>query len=343
MKISNKDVYDFIQKVNYKKGDNDMPINIIVDHVNKIYNPNSNVIAVMIEIIFFLLPPSIYNMVKISLKNQYNLNMSIRNIVEKILDINIDITTNYRHSDIFTILHPWIARHLRNSFKNVMEILLSKVFDNKDNYFNKISNTSPIKILHNSTNDEIKLFQTMYNLDAVLTGSNALSFYGNVYRDKIKDYDFILLLDKLGDILKEYVVNEITNNNIVNKHRSEIENKLKELFFSCELGVELKSILGSDLKLIGCNIDRTSQYDFENKVTFIFDYKGIEFDLLFKENVEYNTILDKEHNISINVQNIEGIIQSKRLLSRHKDFQDLINFKPFKRYTTTNECKIVYE
>lgn len=329
MKIDDNKIYSLINRLNYTRSKQEMLNDEIVNHIKKVYNPNAYLYSIMMDIIFYNTPKSIYNLVNYALNNCYNKELTVINLLNIFEKIDIKLTEEYRNINLIQTLHPWINKELQYDINKVLTILLSKALDDKDNYFNKCSfieqKINPFDIIE-KYEDFIKKIK---QFDFALSGSIALSFYGDVYRTYVKDFDFVANSNLLGTEILNNINNEIQLNNIVGKNRLQIETYLKSVFPRTELGKRMKDIFGNDLELLTCIIDRVSQYDSITKATFIFKYKEIEFDIIFKDNFNYNNFNISVGNIK--VQTLEDIIYNKKLLSRYKDFKDLINFKPYNK------------
>lgn len=79
MKIEATKIYDFAKRLRYSPSDN-LPDNIIVDHVNKEYNTKAFPYNVLFDIIFWNTPQFVYNVVKSSLKHTFGYSMTLSNI-----------------------------------------------------------------------------------------------------------------------------------------------------------------------------------------------------------------------------------------------------------------------
>lgn len=119
-------------------------INNAVDHIQKIVSDDINdkikMLKAALSIAFFNSPDCVENLVKISFENEivYNVeNYNLTSLAFKIANNSYTITTDYRNKNIYTILHPWINRRLIYNFREVISILLSKMFDSEDNWFNR--------------------------------------------------------------------------------------------------------------------------------------------------------------------------------------------------------------
>ena len=247
-------------------------------------------------------------------------------------------STKYRNSDINRILHPCVDTSLRSNFSKVMTILLSKAFDEEDGYFNPTKDKSIINFKFEHIYKRF-LINASYK-DLTLSGSNALAFYGEVFRNEIKDFDFLVDDSYLPKEIYDIVNEEISYNKIVGKDRIKVENKVKELFENSRFYNELSVILDNKLSILAAVIDRVAEYDNLTKVTFILKYIDIEFDLIFRHNLEFNTTNIDDYTIRI--QNINDILYAKKLLGRPKDFQDLINFKPYSKLNNNFKCVVNY-
>lgn len=352
MKIEAAKIYDFAERLRYSPSNN-LPDNIIVDHINKEYNTKAFSYDVLFDIIFWNTPQFVYNVFKLSLKNTFGYKMTLSNIFYVInkLDLKLD-TTKYRNSNLYKLLHPCVDSTLRTNFKKVIDILLSRVFDEKDNYFNICcTNNTHINILKLLNSKEHKFLANISNIDAIISGSFAMSLYGFVYRTNIKDFDLIVDYKYLPDDILKIINEEFIYNKIVGKDRIKTQEEIKDKFIKCDLFNKLNKIFYNKLEIKAAVIDRISEYDNITKIVFIIKYENIEFDLIFRANIKYETCFMPIYNkfgksldnIKIKIQDINEILFTKRLLGRPKDFQDLINFKPHTRLNNNGKCVVNYE
>lgn len=352
MEIEAIKIYGFAKRLRYSPSDN-LPDNIIVDHVNKKYNTKTFLYHVLLDIIFWNTPQFVYNVVKSSLKHILGYNMTLSNIVYAIHELDLELNiTKYRNNNLHNLLHPCINSSIRNDFKKIIEILFCKAFDEEDSYFNVycpvISSNNISNLL---TPNEHRFLTIINNIDAILSGSFAMSMYGFVYRETIKDFDLLVDYKHLPDDILEIINQELTYNKIVGKDRIKTEEEVKQKFINCDFFDKLNTIFYDKLEVKAAVIDRVAEYDNITKVTFIIKYENIEFDLIFRTNIKYETfsipICDGFgkilHNGEVKVQDINEILFTKRLLGRPKDFQDLINFKPFSRLNNNSKCVVEYE
>lgn len=352
MKIEAAKIYDFAERLRYSPSNN-LPDNIIVDHVNKEYNTKAFSYDVLFDIIFWNTPQFVYNVFKLSLKNTFGYKMTLSNIFYVInkLDLKLD-TTKYRNSNLYKLLHPCVDSTLRTNFKKVIDILLSKVFDEEDNYFNvHCTKDTHINILKLLNLNEHKFLVNISNIDAIISGSFAMSMYGFVYRETIKDFDLLVDYKYLPDDILEIINDELTYNKIVGKDRIKTQEEVKQLFINCDFFDKLNVIFYDKLEVKAAVIDVVAEYDNITKITFILKYEDIEFDLIFRGNLKYETFSIPVCNgrgkvlygSTVKVQDINEILFTKRLLGRLKDFQDLINFKPNTRLNNNGKCVVEYE
>lgn len=316
---------------------------IITDHINKKYNQLVRPTEVLFDIILWNTPICVYNLLKQSLSNQYNIDISTETLANMFGCGYYNISTKYRNEDIFKILHPYINRKLLNKFDTTLEILMSKVFDEEDNYFNKKKDTSnlvkePLKYIGSKFEDFIN---KITELDVVLSGSIAIAVYGTIYRNSIKDFDFIVDSKYLENNILNTVTDEITTNNVVGKRRIAAEKYIKDNFINTDFYKQLYSVFGDNIIFKSAMIDRVSQYDCESKCCLTFIYKDIEFDLLFKDSVR--SIQKPINNKIIKIQDINDAIYAKHLFCRPKDFVDLINFTPYEHYHNCGKCVVNYD
>ena len=339
MQIETNKIFKFANRLRYIPVDN-LPIGMCVDHVNKEYDKNNDIYNILFDILLWNTPQFVYNVIKLSLKNCFGYDMTNCNLTKAILfsDNIIISSTKYRNSDINRILHPCVDTSLRSNFGKVMTILLSKAFDEEDGYFNPTKDKSIINFKFEHIYKRF-LINASYK-DLTLSGSNALAFYGEVFRNEIKDFDFLVDDSYLPKEIYDIVNEEISYNKIVGKDRIKVENKVKELFENSRFYNELSVILDNKLSILAAVIDRVAEYDNLTKVTFILKYIDIEFDLIFRHNLEFNiTNID---DYTIRIQNINDILYAKKLLGRPKDFQDLINFKPYSKLNNNFKCVVNY-
>lgn len=352
MKIEATKIYDFAKRLRYSPNDN-LPDNIIVDHVNKEYNTKAFPYHVLFDIIFWNTPSFVYNAVKLSLKHQFGYSMTLSNIANAIKQLDLIINPiKYRYDNLFKLCHPCIDVSLRTDFRKIIDILLCKAFDEEDSHFNVhcpvISNNNLSNLL---TSNEHRFLTIINNIDAILSGSFAMSMYGFVYRETIKDFDLLVDYKHLPDDILEIINQELTYNKIIGKDRIKTEEEVKQKFINCDFFNKLNTIFYNKLEIKAAVIDRVAEYDNITKVTFIIKYENIEFDLIFRGNLKYKTFsipicneLGKVIYESIfKVQDINEILFAKKLFGRPKDFQDLINFKPYTKVINNNKCVVNYE
>lgn len=341
MKIEATKIYDFAKRLRYSPNSN-LPDTIIVDHVNKEYNIKALPYNILFDIIFWNTPKFVYNIVKSSFKNQYNCDINMSNLIDIIKNLKLDIKpSKYSSSSIYTILHPCVDISLRSNFIKVIDILLSKVFNAEDSYFN-----TNIKYLPeiNINKCFVKHNDFVYRANRsnmILSGSIALANYGSIYRAGIKDFDFVISDKYLPKEVYDIVNREITYNNIVGKDTVKTEKEVKNIFENSKEYKTINSNFDNKLNLISAVIDRVAEYDSITKVTFILSYEDIEFDLIFKHDINCKTI--NIENTTIKVEDINDLLYAKKILGRPKDFQDLINFKPYNKLNNNFKCVINYE
>lgn len=352
MKIEATKIYDFAKRLRYSPSDN-LTDNIIVDHVNKEYNTKAFPYDVLFDIIFWNTPQFVYNVVKSSLKHTFGYSMTLSNIFYAIHELDLELdTTRYRNNNLHKLLHPCIDYTLRTDFKKVIDIILCKAFDEEDSYFNiycpVISSNNISNLL---TPNEHRFLNIINNIDAILSGSFAMSMYGFVYRETIKDFDLLVDYKHLPDDILEIINDELTYNKIVGKDRIKTQEEVKQRFINCDFFDKLNVIFYDKLEVKAAVIDVVAEYDNITKITFILKYEDIEFDLIFRGNLKYETFSIPVCNgrgkvlygSTVKVQDINEILFTKRLLGRPKDFQDLINFKPYTRLNNNGKCVVEYE
>ena len=353
MEIDADKIYEFAHRLRYTPVNN-LPIGMCVDHINKEYDKNKDIYNILFDILFWNTPSFVYNVVKTSLKNCFDYDMTTYHLFEAIIfSDNITInSTKYRNADINRILHPCIDANLRNNFGKVMTILFSKAFDKEDNHFNtsfpKDYNTNLARLLSVTQH---AFLHTIREIDAIISGSFAMSMYGFVYRTSMKDFDLLVDYKYLPDDILEIVNEELTYNKIVGKDRLKTEETVKEKFINCYFFGILNERFYNKLEVISAVIDRVAEYDNITKVTFILKYGSVEFDLIFRNNIAYeifnipvcNGLGEIIREGQVKAQDINEILFTKRLLGRPKDFQDLINFKPYTRLNNNGKCIVNYE
>lgn len=340
---TNNLIYSFAKRLRYIPNKN-LSNDIIVDHVNKEYNTNLNPYYILFDIIFWNTPSFIYNVVKLSFKNSFGYNMTLNSLVETVKNLNLQFNSiKYRNSNLYKILHPCIDSSLRNNFNKVIHILLCKSFDKEDNYFNvfpkEITNNKLIDVLNK---DQYEFLFNVSKLDIIISGSFAMSMYGYISRTNIKDFDLCVDSKYLPNNILKLVDKEVTYNKIVGKNRIKVEQEVKDEFITCEFYNKLSKLFNNKLEIISAVIDRVAEYDKLVRVAFIIKYKDIEFDLIFRTSTNYDEFYIFPNN-KIKLQNINDILYTKRLLGRPKDFQDLINFKPYIKLNNDGKYKIKYE
>lgn len=279
--------------------------------------------------------------------------MTLSNIFYAINKLDLEIVpTKYRNNNLHKLLHPCVDVSLRTDFKKVIDIILCKAFDEEDSYFNVycpvISNNNILNLL---TSNEHRFLSIINNIDAILSGSFAMSMYGFVYRETIKDFDLLVDYKHLPDDILEIINDELTYNKIVGKDRIKTQEEVKQRFINCDFFDKLNVIFYDKLEVKAAVIDVVAEYDNITKITFILKYGDIEFDLIFRGNLKYETFSMPVFNglgkilyeNTSKVQDINEILFTKRLLGRPKDFQDLINFKPYTRLNNNGKCIVNYE
>ena len=330
--MTNKEIcelcYKFIDKLNYRFV---YEQKYRVDHINKIVcveNPNSSlaVLEACVDILFWNTPICFRNFFKEAYIRETQEDIDIYNFADYLIRVLKNITElphYHRNKDIYTLFHPWINRDLVNNLYNASIILVSKMFDDEDNYFRKENNSNPYVVNANSL--DRKLINCIcIDFGGCITGSLALSCYGTVYRESFHDIDFLVSTEHLTDEINQILDYEIEHNKIVGKCRIEVENKVKTLFEYTNIVQALKNLY-NDVQIKACFIDRVSEYDEYVKCTFILLIDGKEYDLIFKSDIcrRFMQYLDTF------VQDVGDILYSKTLLGRPKDYRDLINFKPY--------------
>ncbi len=342
MKIQTSTIYNFADRLRYSPNAN-LPKDIIVDHVNKEYNPNINPYYVLFDIIFWNVPPFVYNAVKMSLQHQFGYDMSLYNLTKAIEQLDLEIIpTKYRNTNVYTILHPCIDPSLRTDFTKVMDILLCRAFDEEDSYFNVyIPDNSDTNIVGFLTPAQHIFLENISNIDVILSGSFAMSIYGIIYRKDIKDFDLLIDYKYLPSDILDLVDRELNYNKIIGKKRIKTEKEIKSKFITCEFFDRLNKYFHNKLEVQSAVIDKITEYDNLVKVTFNIKYEDIEFDLIFRTNVKYK-IFTIPNKTKVKVQDINDVLFTKRLLGRQKDFQDLINFKPYSKLDNDNKCVVNY-
>lgn len=350
----------FLDRVNYNVVYNSTILktkdaNYFVDHVNKIcYCKDDISIEAVFDVAFWLMPNNVLNLVKMSYASKrgenfdfYHFCREVENIIKKYQHIELDCKI-----DVYKHLHPYMNRDLCNQFDVVVKLILHKIINPDDEWFYpKCKDCVTHFTLECLRYEDINhLTRVLAKTGCVLSGSNALSMYGYVYRNRIKDFDFIVDTKYLDKSILDEIEEENNINKIVGKERTKLENKVKDIFCTTNLYKELSAYLPG-LQVKACFIDRISQYDREAKATFILIWDNLEFDLLFRNNIRSKEVLitdsynmpAKFPNINIKVQVLEDIIYTKRLLGRPKDFQDLICFSAFAKNNITNKCVLNYE
>ena len=342
--MTDKEIYElgykFIDKLNYRFV---YGRDYKVDHINKIvYGENLNssiaVLEACVAILFWNTPICFRNFFKEAYLKETKEEIDIYNFTYYLYKVLKDITelhTYNRNKDIYTLFHPWINRNLVNNLYNASSILISKMFDDEDNYFRKETNSNPYVVNANSL--DRKLIDCICDsFNGCITGSLALSCYGTIYRDSFHDVDFLVSTEHLTDEINQILDYEIEHNKIVSKRRIEVENKVKTLFECTNIVQALKNLY-NDIQIKGCFIDRVSEYDEYVKCTFILLIDGKEYDLIFKSDICRRFM----QSLDTFVQDVGDILYSKTLLGRPKDYRDLINFKPYNYDVTVQNSKCI--
>ncbi|MGN1300279.1 MAG: hypothetical protein ACI4VC_02910 [Clostridia bacterium] len=179
--------YKFIDKLNYRFV---YEQKCRVDHINKIVcveNPNSSfaVLEACVAILFWNTPICFRNFFKEAYLRKTQEDIDIYDFADYLIRILKSITElshYHKNKDIYTLFHSWINRNLVNNLYNASVILVSKMFDDEDNYFRKENNNNPYVVDANSL--DRKLINCICNdFSGCITGSLALSCYGTVYRE----------------------------------------------------------------------------------------------------------------------------------------------------------------
>ena len=332
--------YKFIDKLNYKFI---YEQECRVDHINKIVcveNSNSSlfVLEACVAILFWNTPICFRNFFKEAYLRETQEDINIYNFADYLVRILKSITElplYHRNKDIYTLFHPWINRNLVNNLYNASIILVSKMFDDEDNYFRKENNNISYTIDIDSL--DRKLINCICDdFNGCITGSLALSCYGTVYRESFHDIDFLVSTEYLTDEINQILDYEIEHNKIVGKRRIEVENKVKTLFECTNIIQALKNLY-NDVQIKACFIDRVSEYDEYVKCTFILLIDGKEYDLIFKSDIHRRFM----QSLDTFVQDVGDVLYSKTLLGRPKDYRDLINFKPYNYDVTFQNSKCI--
>ena len=287
--MTDKEIYElgykFIDKLNYKFIDEQT---YKVDHINKIVciaNTKSTraIFEACVAILFWNTPICFRNFFKEAYLKETKEEIDVYNFADYLYKVLKDITELYtynRNKDIYTLFHPWINRNLVNNLYNASIILISKMFDDEDNYFRKENNSNPYIVDVNSL--DRKLINCIsIDFGGCITGSLALSCYGTVYRESFHDIDFLVSTEHLTDEINQILDYEIEHNKIVGKRRIEVENKVKTLFECTNIVQALKNLY-NNVQIKACFIDRVSEYDEYVKCTFILLIDGKEYDLIFQ-------------------------------------------------------------
>lgn len=332
--------YKFIDKLNYKfiykQG-------CIVDHINKIVcventHNSIDVLAACLAILYWNTPICFRNFFKEAYLRETQEEINIYSFADYLVDVLeniIELPLYHRNKDIYTLFHPWINRNLVNNLCYASIILVSKMFDDEDNYFRKENNSNPYVVDVDSL--DRKLIECICDdFSGCITGSLALSCYGTVYRESFHDIDFLVSTEHLTDEINQILDYEIEHNKIVGKRRIEVENKVKTLFECTNIVQALKNLY-NDVQIKACFIDRVSEYDEYVKCTFILLIDGKEYDLIFKSDICRRFI----QSLDTFVQDVGDILYSKTLLGRPKDYRDLINFKPYNYDITVQNSKCI--
>lgn len=326
--------YKFIDKLNYRFV---YEQTYRVDHINKIVciaNQKSirAIFEACVAILFWNTPICFRNFFKEAYPRETQEDISVYDFADYliyVLKCIIELHHCHRNKDLYTLFNPWINRNLVNNLYNASVILVSKMFDDEDNYFRKENNSNSYVIDVESLDRKL-IDYICNNFGGCITGSLALSCYGTVYRDSFHDIDFLVSTEHLTDEINQILDYEIKHNKIVGKRRIEVENKVKTLFECTNIVQELKNLY-NDVQIKGCFIDRVSEYDEYVKCTFILLIDEKEYDLIFKSDISRRFM----QSLNTFVQDVGDILYSKTLLGRPKDYRDLINFKPYNTYDVT--------
>lgn len=343
--MTDKEILDigdkFIAKMNYRWIYNQLPR---VDNTNKIVcveNPNNqyDLYAAVSAILFWNTPKCLYNFFNQAYKEEFDEELTNYNFGKYLVDClkGIDkLCSCYRNKDIYNLFHPWVNRTLVHDLHNACVILLSKMFDDEDNYFIKYKETYNAIDVTKLDIDRTLVDLICLNYNGCLTGSIAMASFGTIYRDDIHDVDFIVSTEHLSNEINKLLDDEIEHNKIVGKRRIEVENNVKELFTKTIIYQDIKHKY-CEVRIKDCSIDRVTDYDEFVKCTFILIIDGKEYDLIFKSDVHRRF----KSNINTFVQDIRDMVYSKTLLGRPKDYADLINFKPFDFITFQDSNTII--
>lgn len=330
-------IINFLDKLNYticisEKYDNIDYINKII-YINNIYNIEK-LFRHTINILFYNTPNCVYKFFGIAYTNKVENNyekLKYTPFYKYLLNIlyNVgNLSFKYRDKNVYGLFNHYVNKDLVNNLDKASFILLSKMFDDNDSYFKKNINGKPINI-NNYILDYNVIYYMCIKYKGCISGSFALACYGTVYRKQLHDIDFIIPYNVLNSSIIDILNKEVVNNKPVGKNRKEIEDKIKNILLNDKFIKDLICVYKYNVKIEKCVIDRLSNYDKNIRLTLSLQIENKKYDIIFKDKFNRTFI----NTINTYVQDIEEILYNKRLLGRPKDFQDLINYKPYNSYT----------
>lgn len=303
-----------------------------VNHINKIIymkdkGDNSVLIRAVTAILFFNTPVCFLTFFKNKFEKEFKESFAKYKfsciLSDKLHEIN-NITKAYINTNIYSAFHLFHNDNIKLD-KDIYNCLLGKMFNKDDNWFgNNIEDKSIVKWIPSYyTNKIVKLICDKY--EGCITGSVALSYYGEVYRDKVKDIDLAINTKYLEKDINDIIDNQI-HNKVIGKETIQIEEKLKDLFKQTALCKDILELI-PNVYIKNISIDRVFEYDNYVRCNVILKGNSGYYDLMFKTNINRHYDINKD----IYIQELPDIIYFKRVLNRPKDFRDLINFKLFNR------------
>lgn len=323
------------------------------DDYNKIvtmkYNAPDNLLwYYLIETALSYCPPCVSNFFNRSYKHKYGHTPTNLDLLDKmVLGYYTELVGSYRHiSEVYVNMnvtfHPYVNRTLLNNFDVASKMFIEKLLDNNDNYFNVnheqklVSQDDITKIIE----EKLPFLEIIMNYGGALGGSVALAHYGSVYRGTIHDIDVILPMTALSKELIQ-LIDETFQIRVMNKEKRNKEKIVPKLFEQTELYKEIYELSDGLILIKNFNIDQISEYDKVARGVIILTIKGKDYDLIFRETVNTTKFTNNKTGFSYNCQSLIDSFDTKRLLGRPKDFQDLINFVPYDRNITYNDTKMI--
>lgn len=347
------DIQQFTKIFNRLGYDVDISNHTNRDDYNKIITmkenaPDNLLWYYLIETALSYCPPCVSNFFNRSYEHKYGHTPTNPDLLDKmVLGYYTELVRSYRHiSEVYVNMnvtfHPYVNKTLLNNFDVASKMFIEKLLDDNDDYFNinheqkLISQDDITKVIE----EESPFLEIIMNYDGALAGSVALAHYGSIYRDTIHDIDVILPITALSKELIQ-LIDETSQIQIMNKEKRDKEKIVPKLFKQTDLYKELYDLCNGLILIKDFNIDQISEYDKVARGVIILTIEEKDYDLIFRETVNTTEFTNSKTGFSYNCQSLIDSFDTKRLLGRPKDFQDLINFVPYDRNITYNDTKMI--